>query len=74
MNNLAEVSSRQGKYEEIEETHGQEPALTERVLGKEHPDTLTSMKNLASVLSRQGKYGEAEEMQVQVMETRNPLE
>ena len=71
MNNLAEVLSSQGKYEEIEEMHGQELALTERVLGKEHPDTLTSMKNLASVLSRQGKYGEAEELQVQVMETRN---
>ena len=33
------------------------------VLGKEHPDTLTSMNNLALVLSQQGKYEQAEEMQ-----------
>ncbi len=35
---------------------------TENMLGKEHPDTLTSMNNLALVLSSQGKYKEAEEM------------
>ena len=33
----------------------------ERVLGKEHPDTLTSMSNLASVLKDQGKDEQAEE-------------
>jgi tetratricopeptide (TPR) repeat protein len=32
------------------------------VLGKEHPDTLTSMNNLATVLRDQGKYEQAEEM------------
>ena len=46
---------------------------TEKMLGKGHPSTLTSMNNLASVLSRQGKYEEAEGLQVQVMETRNRL-
>ena len=35
---------------------------TEKMLGKEHPYTLTSMDNLAGVLSRQAKYEEAEEM------------
>ncbi len=40
---------------------------TEKMLGKEHPSTLTSMNNLASVLSRQGKYDEAEEMHRQAM-------
>ena len=35
---------------------------TEKMLGKEHPSTLTSMNNLASVLSGQGKYDEAEEI------------
>jgi hypothetical protein len=34
----------------------------EIVLGKGHPDTLTSMSNLANVLSDEGKYKEAEEM------------
>ena len=46
---------------------------TEKMLGKEHPSTLTSMNNLALVLSSQGKYDEAEDLQVQVMETRNRL-
>ena len=35
---------------------------TEKMLGKEHPDTLTSTNNLALVLSSQGKSKEAEEM------------
>ncbi|KAF2181607.1 kinesin light chain 1 [Zopfia rhizophila CBS 207.26] len=34
----------------------------EKVLGKEHPDTLTSMNNVALVLRDQGKYAEAEKM------------
>src|SRR5436190_12243460 len=41
-----------------------------RVLGKEHPDTLTSMNNLASTFWNQGQWKEAEELEVQVMETR----
>ena len=38
----------------------------EKVLGKEHPSTLTSMNNLASVLSRQGKYDEAERLSTSI--------
>ncbi len=33
-----------------------------RVLGAEHPDTLSSANNLAASLSGQGKYAEAEPM------------
>ena len=40
---------------------------TEKMLGKEHPSTLTSMNNLAGVLSSQGKYSEAEEMHRQAL-------
>jgi len=47
--------SRQGKYEQVEEMHRQVLRLRETVLGKEHPDTLTSMNYLASVLRDQGK-------------------
>ena len=32
----------------------------EKVLGREHPDTLTSVNNLGNVLFMQGKYEEAE--------------
>ena len=41
-----------------------------RVLGAEHPSTLTSMANLASTYRNQGRWKEAEELEVQVMETR----
>ena len=41
-----------------------------RVLGQEHPSTLTSMANLASTFLNQGRWKEAEELFVQVMETR----
>jgi hypothetical protein len=34
----------------------------EKVLGPEHPDTLTSVSQLGSVLEQQGKYEEAEAM------------
>ena len=36
----------------------------EKVLGPEHPDTLTSVSNLGSVLERQGKYEEDEAMRI----------
>ena len=41
--------------------------LSETVLGKEHPDTLTIMNNLANMLMDQGKNGEAEEMHQQAL-------
>jgi len=40
------------------------------VLGKEHPDTLSSMANLASTYWNQGRLKEAEELEVRVIETR----
>jgi hypothetical protein len=36
--------------------------IREKALGREHPDTLTSVSHLGSVLERQGKYDEAEAM------------
>jgi hypothetical protein len=43
MSNLAEVFSRQGKYEAAEALHRQTLQLREKVLGVEHPETLTSV-------------------------------
>lgn len=40
--------------------HRQTLATSEKVLGKEHPSTLTTMNNLAGVLGNQGKYEEAD--------------
>ncbi|KIV99022.1 uncharacterized protein PV09_09249 [Verruconis gallopava] len=39
-----------------------------RVLGEEHPDTLTSMANLASTYRNQGRWKEAEELQAKELE------
>ena len=41
---------------------------SEKVLGPEHPSTLTSISNLGSVLSSQGKYEEAEAMHRRALE------
>ena len=41
-----------------------------RVLGREHPDMLTSMANLALTYGNQGRWKEAEELEVEVMEMR----
>ena len=51
-----------GKYEQAEEMRRQELGLRETVLGKEHPDTLTSVNNLAGVVRDQDKYEQAEEI------------
>jgi hypothetical protein len=40
--------------------HREALMLCEKVLGRDHPDTLTSMNNLVLVLDSQGKYEEAE--------------
>jgi len=44
--------------------------LRKRVLGQEHPDTLSSMTNLASTYRNQGRWNEAEQLQNQVMDLR----
>lgn len=45
MNNLAEVLSRQDKYEQVEEMYREPLRLYQRVLGKEYPHTLMSNEN-----------------------------
>ena len=39
-----------------------------RILGEEHPDTLTSMANLAATYSDQGRTGEAAALQEEVLQ------
>jgi len=59
-----------GRYNEAEMSFEQVVETFKRVLGEEHPDTLTSMANLALVYWNRGRWKEAEELGVQVMETR----
>ena len=44
-----------------------------RVLGADHPNTLTSMSNLASTYRQQGRWKEAEELEVPLLETRKKV-
>ncbi len=43
------------------------------MLGKEHPDTLTSVSNLVAVLERQGKYEAAKEMNQRALNGREKV-
>jgi hypothetical protein len=45
----------------------------EKVLGVEHPSTLSSVNNLAEVFRDQGKYEEAEEMHRRALEGREKV-
>jgi len=58
-----------------QDVHGNDRGgtLREKVLGKEHPHTLTSMSNVAQALSRQGKYAEAEKMHRETMTLREKV-
>jgi hypothetical protein len=53
------VLDSQGKYEKAEAMHRQTLARREKVLGHEHPDTLTSVYCLAHLLAHQHRYHEA---------------
>jgi tetratricopeptide (TPR) repeat protein len=72
-NKYAWVFSEAGYLVEAEKLEVQAMEMRKRVLGEDHPFTLTSMNNLASALSNRGRYKEAERLEVQVMETRKRL-
>jgi hypothetical protein len=48
VNNLATLYQRQGRYGEAEPLYRRALEASERTLGREHPDTLTSANNLAA--------------------------
>ena len=59
-----------GYWKEAEQLRVQVSETRKRVLGEEHPDTLTSMAHLALTYLDQGRWEEAEQLFVQVSETR----
>ncbi|KAG9568778.1 hypothetical protein KCU77_g642, partial [Aureobasidium melanogenum] len=69
MLNLATIYSNQGRWEEAEELQVSVLESHKRVVGEEHPHTLTSMAHLASTYSHQGRWEETEELQVSVLES-----
>ncbi|CUS09496.1 unnamed protein product, partial [Tuber aestivum] len=62
-----------GKYDESEKMHRHALEGREKILGPDHPDTLTSVNNLALVLREQGKYGESEKMHRHALEGREKI-
>ena len=52
----------QDEYTEAERLHRQILLIREKVLGKKHPDTLSSMAYLADLLSSRDEYGDAERL------------
>ncbi|KAK6497455.1 hypothetical protein TWF481_011863 [Arthrobotrys musiformis] len=56
---IAVIFSSQGKYDEATEWHEKVLAGREKILGEDHPKTLTTINNIAGGLSYQGKYNEA---------------
>ncbi|KAF6806669.1 Kinesin light chain 5, partial [Colletotrichum plurivorum] len=60
----------EGRWKEAQELFTRGMEMNQRVVGEEHPDTLTSMANLTSTYRNQGRWKEAEELEVRVMETR----
>jgi tetratricopeptide (TPR) repeat protein len=55
---MASVFDNQGQYDKALEWYGRSLDRREKTLGKDHPDTLTTVHNMASVFERQGQYEE----------------
>jgi hypothetical protein len=66
--NNANASQGQRSLLEAEMLELQVVEARNRVLGEEHPDSLTSVANLASIYVDQDRLKEAEVLEVQVME------
>jgi len=62
-----------GEYKTAEKVVRMSVEAREKVLGPEHPSTLTSVNNLGLVLERQGKYEEAEAMQRRAFRAREKV-
>jgi tetratricopeptide (TPR) repeat protein len=62
-----------GAYKSAENLCHLQWEIRSRILGDEHPDTLTSMNNLAETLSAQGDLTGAREKQEEVLEIRSRI-
>ena len=62
-----------GKYTEAEKLEIQVLDAWNRILGVEHPATITSMANLAVIYKTLGKYTEAEKLEIQVLDARSRI-
>src|SRR5260370_1180076 len=63
MHVMGDVYEKLGLYPRAQALQQQSMEIRQRVLGPEHPDTLTSMNDLATDLSDSGHYAEAEKLE-----------
>ena len=63
---MASVYALQERWDESERLTSQ-TLVQRRVLGAEHPDTISSMGNLAAIYEKQGSYAEAEPIAASVL-------
>ncbi|KIK05193.1 hypothetical protein K443DRAFT_642438, partial [Laccaria amethystina LaAM-08-1] len=61
----------QGYNSEAEEFQIQVLDARSRIIGEEHPGTISAMGHLAHTYERLGKYADAEELQIKVLDLRN---
>jgi tetratricopeptide (TPR) repeat protein len=73
LSGVAAMLHAQGRYKEAEDVQRQVLQSSERVLGSDHPDTLSAMNNLAQTLYAQGHLARAYELQDQVVEAMTRL-
>src|SRR6202522_216154 len=71
--NFALMMKENGDWNNAEQLEAQVMNMRKKLLGAEHPDTLTSMANLASTYWNQGRWNEAEQLNVQVMDMMKKL-
>jgi len=70
MAELAETLGYEGHFVEAESLYRETLDIERRVLGPEHPATLSLMSGLAVVLSAEGHYAEAEKLERETLEIR----
>ena len=71
--NFALVLGENGDLSSAEQLEVQVMDMRKKLLGAEHPDTLTSMANLTLTYHDQGRWKEAEQLDIQVMDKRKKL-
>ena len=72
-NNFIHVLDEIGDWKHAEQLGVQVWEKRKKLLGAEHPDTLSSMANLAVTYSDQGNLNEAEQLEVQVLDMRKKV-
>jgi tetratricopeptide (TPR) repeat protein len=70
LNGIVVLLNRLGRYEEAEPIADEASRRSLAVLGKDHPDTLSSANNLADLYGTTGRYAEAESLYSRTLETR----